>query len=286
MIAEKIEEFIKSVNSEFGSDLATDSQGEEGEISINWPGHGHIYVDAESGAILDKTKLRGGLIDKLRDALTPPKPKNDPRPTARQAANGMARAFAPAVRDAPVRDIQVADLTMEDIKGYICPAATDQEAFMFLKLCQARNLNPFTNEAYLVKYGSKATMIVGKEAFMRKAEHHPKYEGFRAGILVARDEEGDGLDAREGTFIMKGDILLGGWCEVFRSDRKHPIKAEVSLKDFKKSGSGPWQDMPAVMIRKIAIVQAHREAFPSDLSGCYDSSEFRDAIDIECEVEG
>ena len=40
-IKETVEKFIEDVNAEFGSDLAIDSQGEEGEISINWPGHGH-----------------------------------------------------------------------------------------------------------------------------------------------------------------------------------------------------------------------------------------------------
>ena len=31
--------------------------------------------------------------------------------------------------------------------------------------------------------------------------------------------------------------------------------------------------MPATMIRKVALVQALREAFPSELSGMYDQSE-------------
>ncbi len=68
-IEETIKQFIEDVNAEFGSDLAIDSQGGDGEISINWPGHGHIYVDAKTGEILGKTKLQGGLVDKLRGAL-------------------------------------------------------------------------------------------------------------------------------------------------------------------------------------------------------------------------
>lgn len=39
------------------------------------------------------------------------------------------------------------------------------------------------------------------------------------------------------------------------------------------------------MIRKVPLVQAMREAFPSDLSGCYDSSEFQEAPEyIEAEM--
>ena len=284
-IEETVEKFIEDVNAEFGSDLAL-AIGDEGEIAINWPGHGHIYIDSKTGEILPKTKLTGGLVDKLREALAP-KPKADPRPTVRQAAEGIARIakgispFALAV-PATIRDVQVAELTLDDIRGYICKDATDQEAFMFLKLCQARNLNPFTNEAYLVKYGSKATMIVGKEAFMRKAELHPQYKGFKAGVIV---DDGEGsLIYREGSFVRKGEELLGGWAEVFRKDRDHPVRAEVALKDYERNDSPSWKNHKATMIRKVPLVQAMREAFPSDLAGCYDSSEFRDAIDVEGEV--
>ena len=105
---------------------------------------------------------------------------------------GMKKAGNGAlVKPGTIRDVQVADLSLDDIKEHICPAATDQEAFMFLKLCQARNLNPFTGEAYLVKYGGgKANMIVGKEAFTRKAELNPQFDGMEAGIIVTSSENG------------------------------------------------------------------------------------------------
>ena len=157
---------------------------------------------------------------------------------------------------------------------------------MFLKLCQARNLNPFTNEAYLIKYGAKAQMVVGKEAFMRKAELHPQYTGFKAGVIV-KLENGVALQYREGSFVDEGEKIVGGWAEVYRKDRTHPIRAEVSLKDYDSGKDGPWKNHKATMIRKVPLVQAMREAFPSDLSGCYDSSEFRGAVDVESElVEG
>ena len=269
-IEETVEKFIKDVNAEFGSDISIDDESKAGEITINWPGHGHIYVDEGSGEILAKTKLVGGLIDNLREALgakpIPPAIRN------REPKRAVVS------RDVPARDVQVADLTMDDIKGYICPSATDQEAFMFLKLCQARNLNPFTNEAYLIKYGSKATMVVGKEAFMRKAELHPMYKGFKAGTII-KGEDGD-LIYREGSFIMTGEELVGGWAEVYRKDRNHPIRAEVALKDYDSGKDGPWKSHKATMIRKVPLVQAMREAFPNDLSGCYDSAEFRDSPEI------
>ena len=39
-----------------------------------------------------------------------------------------------------------------------------------------------------------------------------------------------------------------------------------------------WAKMPATMIRKVALMQALREAFADDLAGMYDSSEM--GVDI------
>lgn len=169
------------------------------------------------------------------------------------------------------RDVQVSDLTLDDIKQYICPTATDSEAFTFLKLCQARGLNPFLKEAYLIKYasGGAATVVVGKDAFTRRAEMHPKFDGFRAGVIV---QSGDEIIEREGTFLKKGEDLLGGWAEGHRKDRKIPLKHTVSRSEY-DTGKSNWQKMPATMVRKVALVQMLRELFSSEFSGMYDGSE-------------
>ena len=184
-----------------------------------------------------------------------------------------------------VRDIQVADLTMEDIKQYLCPKATDQEAFMFLKLCQARGMNPFLKEAYLIKYGegNPATMVVGKEHFTKVAETNPQFDGFEAGVVL---KTANGLERREGTFYLDDEELVGGWAKVWRKDRKMPFFNEVRLKDFARytaSKKSPWDTMGGVMIRKVPLVQSLREAFPNDFAGCYDESEME--LDPEMEVK-
>ena len=48
----------------------------------------------------------------------------------------------------------------------------------------------------------------------------------------------------------------------------------------KKTGevNEQWTKRPATMIRKVALMQALREAFPDDLAGMYDSSEM--GVDI------
>lgn len=141
-----------------------------------------------------------------------------------------------------------------------------QETVMFINLCKYQHLNPFLNEAYIIKYGSKpAQLITSKEAFMKRAESNPQYNGFKAGCIVLRNNE---VIYTNGAFILSTDKLLGGWAEVSRKDRDIPVRVELSMKEFSKNQS-TWRTMPATMIRKTAIVNALRETFPDTLGGMY-----------------
>jgi phage recombination protein Bet len=147
-------------------------------------------------------------------------------------------------------------------------SVTMQEVVMFINLCKFQKLNPFLKEAYLVKYGksSPATLIVGKGAFEKRAAANPKYKGFEAGILVQLQ---DGkIDKRTGTFYLPGERLVGGWCIVYVDGYQEPVKAMVSLQEY-STGKSLWASKPATMIRKVAKVQALREAFPEDFQGMY-----------------
>lgn len=143
---------------------------------------------------------------------------------------------------------------------------TQKEVVMFLNLCKYQHLNPFLKEAYIVKFrGKPAQIITGKEAFMKRANANPNYDGFKAGIIV---QHGDDLKEIQGTVHLPSDKLIGGWCEVYRKDLAEPIKASVSVTEYDKHQS-TWKVMPATMIRKTAMVSALREAFPETLGGMY-----------------
>ena len=147
---------------------------------------------------------------------------------------------------------------------------TEQELVMFINLCKYQKLNPFLNEAYLVKFkGAPAQIITSKEAFMKRAEANEHYAGFEAGIIVERN--GEIVDI-EGAIKLPSDKLIGGWARVFRDDRKVPIKVRISLDEFSK-GQATWKQMPLNMIRKTAIVNAMREAFPGNLGNMYTEEE-------------
>lgn len=171
-------------------------------------------------------------------------------------------------------------LTADTVRNYLVSGngnVTDQEVKMFVELCKAQKLNPFTREAYLIKFGSSpANIVVGKDVFVKRAYRNPEYEGMRAGIVVA-NKDGEIIE-REGALKLPKEELIGGWCEVYVKNKKHPIKSLVSLEEYSKSQS-TWKTMPMVMIRKVAMVSALREAFPEDLQGLYDSAEIQNAPD-------
>lgn len=143
---------------------------------------------------------------------------------------------------------------------------SDQEAAMFIGLCKFSQYNPFLGEAYLVKYkDAPAQMIVSKEAYFKRADSCPNYEGIQAGIIVERE---GAIVELEGCFYGPKDKLVGGWAKVFRSDRKYPVVQKVNLSEYDKNQS-IWNEKKSTMICKIAKVQALREAFPNQLGAMY-----------------
>jgi phage recombination protein Bet len=162
---------------------------------------------------------------------------------------------------------------------------TDQEVMMFLSLCRFNHLNPFLKEAYLIKYGTQpATMVTGKETFMKRANRNPDYAGKEAGIIVYDPNTGT-VENREGTFKLAHEQIVGGWAKVYIKGHEKPEYASVSFDEYagrKKDGSlnNQWATKPATMIRKVALVQALREAFPEDYSGLYSPEEIPVATEI------
>jgi phage recombination protein Bet len=147
---------------------------------------------------------------------------------------------------------------------------TGAEAKMFLMLCKSQNLNPFINEAYLVKFGNApAQMIVGKEKFIKRVSNSPDCKCWKAGIILLDNEKG--IVYREGAFKLPAETLVGGWAELeLMNDRK--MRSEVSLNEYDK-GKSTWKDMPATMIRKVALCQVIRETFPNEFGACYGAEE-------------
>lgn len=169
-------------------------------------------------------------------------------------------------------------------------AVTDGEVMMFLSLCRYQHLNPFLKEAYLIKYGSNdpAAIVTGKDVFTKRADATPNYAGKKAGVIVV-DAKGEVIE-REGAFVLPKEILVGGWAKVFIKGHDTPEYAAVGLEEYigrKKNGevNSNWSKRPATMIRKVAVVQALREAFPDRFQGLYAQEEFPEASDTKLNTD-
>lgn len=155
---------------------------------------------------------------------------------------------------------------------------TMPEFKMFTELCKVRKLNPFLKEAYLIKYSNKqpASIVVGKDAILKRAVLNAKYDGMKSGIIVLT-ENGEEKE-RKGTFKLSSETLVGGWAEVFRKDWTNSIYCSVALdeciqKKYDGTPNSNWTKQPATMIEKVAKVRALREAFVEDLAGMYEAEE-------------
>ena len=158
-------------------------------------------------------------------------------------------------------------------------AVTDQEIVYFMHLCKSRQLNPFTKEAYLIKYGQEpATMVVARDALEKRAIKNVQYNGKKVGIYVMNKETNE-LIKRDGTiYIKETEKLIGAWCTVYRKDWENPVSVEVNLDEYigrKKDGTvnANWTNKPVTMVTKVAKAQALREAFIEELEGMYEQEE-------------
>ena len=200
-----------------------------------------------------------------------------------------------SVNNSLVKDKEEKQTMVFDVNGYevkLNPAIvrkyllagngqlTDQEIMYFMAMCKARQLNPFIREVYLIKYGSTAAQIVvGRDAYQKRATKHKMYNGMETGIWIERNDTGEIIKRNGSILSITKETLLGGWCKVYRKDWEHPIEVEVNFNEYvgKKSDgtvNSQWSGKPVTMIVKVAESQALRKAFVDELGGMYETDEF------------
>ena len=165
-------------------------------------------------------------------------------------------------------------LSVNVVREMFCKEATDTEIKLFMNLCKFQGLNPFLKEVYLVKYGSNpASIVTGKETFTKRASRHPQFNGYDTGLELG-----------------EGGLPVSASATVYRKDREHPVRIEVDFDEYvslNKEGQPVknWREKPKTMIRKVALVQALREAFPEEMGGLYEAAEIEAAEIMDAKVE-
>lgn len=173
-------------------------------------------------------------------------------------------------------------LDAETVKQYLVKGngnVSDQEVFLFVKMCQAQRLNPFvTGEVYLIKFGSQpAQMVVGYDTYKRRADENPAHLYTESGIVVCRGTSGE-IVQKTGACLYPTEQLVGGWCRVhkLKGEREVVTFKEVGFNEYNK-GNAIWKEKPCTMIEKVAISQCLREAYPKDYEGLYTAEELAPA---------
>lgn len=199
------------------------------------------------------------------------------RTNAPRTATPVKQSLAPVkqAEDKPVKYTVAGkdvELSVALTQAYFCPQASQAEAFVFNNWCAHVGLDPWKREAYLVKYGnSPAQMLTAKDAFTKRAEANPRYQGSKAGVVVI-NREGK-IENRVGELVLPDEELVGGWADVYVKDYITPISSTVSFRERCQYKDGKpqakWATSPGLMIRKCALVAALREAFPSDVGSMY-----------------
>lgn len=170
------------------------------------------------------------------------------------------------------------DLDLQFVKKYLvrgrADLTSDQEVVFFMNTCKMQGLNPLAQgEVYLIKYSKDdpAQLVVGKDAYLRRAYSNPDYLYKNDGIVVQR---GSDIIQKEGCCLYPGEVLIGGWCRVhfMRNGKERETFKEVAFAEYNK-GQANWKSKPATMINKVAVSQCVRDAFPKDYEGLYSEDE-------------
>lgn len=147
-----------------------------------------------------------------------------------------------------------------------------QEKAQFVDIAKAYNLNPMKKEIHVTAYGSgdfrKLSIITGYEVYLKRAERTGKLDGIeveQSGELVPtevmRRAKGGKLEPKKS---WGGDYSVT--VKVFRKDWSRPFVHTVYFEEFSQHNA-IWIEKPKFMLRKVAIAQAYRLAFPDELGG-------------------
>ncbi len=122
----------------------------------------------------------------------------------------------------------------------------DAEIAKAIALAKRLGLDPIRKEVHFVPYRGSLQLIVGYAEYIKRAERSGKLNGWN--IETGKD-----------------DIDIFAEISIYRKDWEHPLKWRVYLNEVRKD-TPSWKSMPLFMLRKVAIAQGFRLAFPEEIA--------------------
>jgi phage recombination protein Bet len=158
-------------------------------------------------------------------------------------------------------DVVARGIAKPTVQGHL-PNVRD--CFLFIKKCQARRLNPWKGDCFLIGFDTKNgpvfETVVSHAAILERACADQGYDGMESGIIIAK-QDGDEL-AIEGDFYRGPGAIVGGWAKVYHKNRRVPTYRRLDIDKYRKK-SPLWDANPGMMIVKCAEADALRSSFPA-----------------------
>lgn len=156
-------------------------------------------------------------------------------------------------------------ITADTITSYmdsfnVASNLTDTEKQQFIKIATAYQLNPFKREIYCTPYMTnikqedgtwkkerKLSIITGYEVYLKRAERSGKLNGWKVEIIGEAQNR-------------KAQITI------HRKDWNNPLVHDVFYSEYIQDNK-MWKEKPLTMLKKVAMAQGFRLAFPDEMSG-------------------
>lgn len=154
-------------------------------------------------------------------------------------------------------DVRYSREQIETIKQTVAKGASDTQLALFLEVCRARGLDPFTRQVFYTPQGVIVSIDGLRSIAERTGCYAPgptRYEYSPDGGLLA-------------AYVTVRKMVASAW---------HDVEESAYLEEYR--GHSPiWKKMPRVMLAKCAEARALRRAFSADLSGLYSAEEMDQA---------
>ncbi len=195
-------------------------------------------------------------------------------PTSNSDAAVQGEVIQPTkIQKAPTEMTEFADLVdgrwkEEQIKlihDTVAKGTTNAEFGLFLYQAWRLDLDPLTKEIWCVKYGNEpAAIFASFSGIQKKAMKSGEWDGYEISM--------------DPPVLKNGEYPQSVTCTMYRKGVSHPVVFTARWAEFaryKKDGTlqSNWQSMPTIMLRKCAIANAIRQAFPDHVGSIYTPEE-------------
>jgi phage recombination protein Bet len=151
-------------------------------------------------------------------------------------------------------------------------SVTAADLRVYLTFCQRVRLDPFAKQCFLLRFAGKWQAVTARDGLRVIAERTGEYRGRTQPEWLGRDGVWRDVwtEADEPPVAARIGVRRAGWDEPVYGIA---MWAERARYDRKGKLMQTWQDMPALMLAKVAEADALRATFPQDLASTHSIDE-------------